>query len=131
MRAPYFPYPLYHGYYAMAGHLLWYWDPRLGRLETKWPQHVLEKLFYMGGQLCVWDDERPEGLACTCYFENIHMTALAFWDRSRDPGMESTSVFWLPGKVQRRRVIAAARKAFPQIFTRFAFEVRLQSLNAA
>ena len=68
--------------------------------------------------------EEIEGEAC---IHIIHgWTVIAFWDRSVDTRNKSNSIFFIPGIRTGEWALAEARKTFPSIFERFAFEVRLK-----
>lgn len=52
-------------------------------------------------------------------------TAIQFWDRSGDSRGNSNSAFLMEGTWAFEEALAKAREAFPNIFKRFKFEIRL------
>lgn len=66
---------------------------------------------------------QPEGIATTVW--RADWSALAFWDRSGDHRHNSRSVFLVHGQWGFEDLVRFAREAFPEIWARFSFEVRL------
>ena len=70
--------------------------------------------------------KQVEGHAGLTYQADLGATVLAFWDRSIDHRGSSWSGFFLPGKISESdAAIDAAKAAFPEIWQRFKFEVRV------
>lgn len=70
--------------------------------------------------------EQVEGQAGLTYQADLDATVLAFWDRSIDHRGGSWSGFFLPGKISDpAAAIEAAKTAFPKIWQRFTFEIKV------
>ena len=74
--------------------------------------------------------KQVEGHAGLTYQADLGVTVLAFWDRSIDHRGGSWSGFFLPGKISEpAEAIEAAKEAFPDIWQRFTFEVKVVFVN--
>jgi hypothetical protein len=74
------------------------------------------------------DRRAPEGLAAIHLARDergTNWTAIAFWDYSVDGRPGSNSVFVFDEAIDFDRGIALAKAAFPTVWARFKFEVRL------
>lgn len=70
--------------------------------------------------------EQVEGEAGLTYWKDLDVTVLAFWDHSIDHRGGSWSGFFLPGKIEDpTAAIAAAKAAFPKIWQRFTFDIKV------
>lgn len=70
--------------------------------------------------------KQVEGHAGLTYQADLGATVLAFWDRSIDHRGSSWSGFFLPGRISEpAEAIEAAKMAFPAIWQRFKFEVKV------
>jgi hypothetical protein len=80
------------------------------------------------GKLCPVETSapygQPEGLALLHDMPS-EWTAIAFWDRSGDSRPNSNSIFLAKGKYGFHQMLSISRDAFPSIWKRFSFEVRL------
>lgn len=65
----------------------------------------------------------PQGLATLTHDKG--WTVLAFWDRSGDDRFGSNSAFLVEGIFTFEEMVEQAQAAFPSIWTRFTFAVRL------
>ena len=73
--------------------------------------------------------KQVEGHAGLTYQADLGVTVLAFWDRSIDHRGSSWSGFFLPGRISESdAAIEAAKTAFPAIWQRFKFEVKVVSV---
>lgn len=68
--------------------------------------------------------EQPEGEGWLSYASGLSF--LDFWDRSVDNRKGSHALFIIPAEMPLEGVIEAARDFFPDIWSRFTFEVRLR-----
>lgn len=68
------------------------------------------------------DGEQVEGIVHRSVING--WTVLSFWDRSADSRFSSSSAFVLEGVHDFAGGLNAARVAFPEIFTRFGFELQ-------
>ena len=74
--------------------------------------------------------EQVEGEAGLTYWKELDCTILAFWDRSVDDRLGSWSGFFLPGKIDDpTTAIETAKAAFPNIWQRFSFDVKIVLVN--
>jgi len=122
--------PLYFGCVDRVGHHLF--DKRLTMLSSTVVGVDGSQLRWMrslDGVLPPQDGLRIDGEA------RLHVlhgwTVIAFWDRSVDSRPNSNSVFFIPGVKPFEVALAMAREAFPSVFARFTFEVRLKGWELA
>ena len=116
--------PLYFGCVEGVGHFL-----HARKLQTlRWGGRI-EWMRRLDGLLPPQDCLEIEGEA------RLHVmhgwTVIAFWDRSIDSRGKSNSVFFVPGVRSWEYALSAARDAFPSVFARFTFEVRLKGAHLA
>lgn len=115
----------YNGCWGETGHYLW---DRTRRKAYSVPAdfpvapHVLDSGFLPPGQ------PQVEGRATLCHVNG--WTVLAFWDRSVDTRGKSNSAFVARGTLDFDAMVAAAKAAFPSVWGRFGFEVRLADVPA-
>jgi hypothetical protein len=88
-----------------------------------WDRGILGALFPR------YQEPVVEGEAHTFYKDG--WTALAFPDRSVDTRPGSWSVFCLPATLDGPTALLLARKAFPEVFARYKFDVVLTDMRAA
>jgi hypothetical protein len=114
-------YPIYWGCQTgRAGHYAWgpgLWV-RLGlpHLHNRWLRNRDGLLPPPGSE--------QQG-RCTLSHPLGDFTCLAFWDRSVDAREGSNSAFVLPGILNFELAAALAREAFPAVFARMNFELKL------
>jgi hypothetical protein len=117
----------YFGCVQTSGHFLWDTSFRtLSARTTPWGNGIDGKLCpgTVDRRLgCVPTEEQEQGRAVLHHRDG--WTALAFWDRSVDERGGSNSVFVARGTFTADEMIAKAREAFPRIWARFGFEVRV------
>lgn len=75
------------------------------------------------GQLAPKLKDQPQGLVKVHYKDD--WTSVSFWDRSGDSRGNSNSNFIMPGLLKPEQVLDRAREAFPHLFRRFNFEIKL------
>jgi len=74
------------------------------------------------------EGERAQGRAALHWVTwDRHVTVLAFWDRSGDPRPGSHSTFVLDGHHAFEEAVRHAEEAFPHLFARYTFQVRLEN----
>jgi hypothetical protein len=73
--------------------------------------------------------EETEGVAAVYHAPGggRQWTILAFWDRTFDHRPGSHSTYLVEGTLSFEEAAAAAREAFPEVWARYAFDVREQS----
>lgn len=118
----------YFGCWRDSGHYLWapgrcsVW----GNHDCPWQDYELDAKLAPGTTLVRGrhrtPHEQPEGIAALHHKDG--WTAIAFWDRSVDRRSGSNSAFILRGTHSFDETLRLARDAFPEIFARFAFEIR-------
>jgi hypothetical protein len=115
---------IYYGCWSQPGHFCWKPDGRWTANQHPSPWDNFYALcpgyvdtYNMGAQ--------AQGEAALHHKEG--WTALAFWDRSVDQRFNCVSVFMMYGTLTGPDAIAAARAAFPTIWARYKFQVRIVS----
>lgn len=107
----------YFGCWRRPGHFLY----RPDGLTTSWPGLRNQELDCI---LCPQDKAQPEGSAALSVRPG-EFTVLSFWDRTGDSRMNSNSNFVMSGEHDFDSAVQTAREAFPEVWERICFEVRL------
>lgn len=74
-------------------------------------------------------DEQVEGLAILHHLDG--WTAVGWWDRSADRRHGSVAVFFVQGMLGASGALAEARAAFPHVFARMAYPIRVLATGPA
>ncbi len=77
------------------------------------------------------DQRAPQVEGVAVVAQRDGWTAISFWDRSADPRPGSNTAFLVDELVSGEDLLARAREAFPAVFARFGFEVRLANVTGA
>lgn len=110
----------YFGCLGGSGHYTWESEQR--RSQEREIDHFLCR--YDGCLPPLVGSEQEEGSAYVVYFKDF--TVLAFWDRSVDGRKNSNSMFLVPGRPDYAELFRACQAAFPGVWKRFPFEVRVK-----
>lgn len=105
--------PLYFGCHRVPGHYLW--APGMRPASSS-------RLDFIDALFC--PQNKQQGIANLVHLNlDGPRTVLAFWDCSVDSRHGSNSAFILPGLLWFDAAVAAARAAFPEVWSRFGFEL--------
>lgn len=105
--------PLYFGCHRVPGHYLW--APGMYRASSY-------KLDFIDTTIC--PPNEPQGVANLVHLNlDGPRTVIAFWDLSVDLRPGSNSAFILPGLLGFAAAVAEVWAAFPEVWSRFGFEV--------
>jgi hypothetical protein len=118
------PAVLYFGCWDRPGHFLF-------QPNGQWPLSHATPFGSFGEQLDrdhYKPEEQTEGVARLTH--DSGWTILAFWDRSVDRRSGCHSTFLAPGTWSAEEMIAGAREAFPSVWARYRFEVRMEVSHA-
>lgn len=117
---------LYFGCWGSVGHFLWTPDGHHAHDAQPWGDKIDACLCSGTPDRCgrVPTSAQSEGAATLHHLGG--WTALAFWDRSVDERGNSNSVFLARAILTEDEILAAARAAYPRIWARFGFQVRIQ-----
>lgn len=111
----------YFGCHGQAGHFLW--GPGMGKIWRE--EHILPLPLHASVLDGGYAPQGPEveGLAL---LHRVHdWTVLAFWDRSVDTRGKCNSVFlFQPNTLTFEQAVEHARVIFPEVYSRFQFQIR-------
>lgn len=110
----------YYGVQREMGHYLYAGNRRFN--ERYLPDDFPVQPYILDGRILPPMLPQEEGRA-----ELIHTrdwTLLSFWDRSFDHRHNSSSTFVIRGALTFEKAIEVAREAYPQVWSRFNFEVK-------
>jgi len=60
-----------------------------------------------------------------CFAQVGNFSIVSFWDRTGDSRPNSNSAFFAEGQHTAEELLSAARERYPEIFSRFNFEINL------
>lgn len=107
-----------------VGHYLWRPGLNGGMLGLSRPMnHWMNRVDGFFAPRTAAFEEEPEGIAAVHLVHGF--TVLAFWDRSSDKRGNSSSTFMVKGLHDFDEMVSIAREAFPSVWERFQFEVKL------
>jgi hypothetical protein len=118
---------IYCGCHEVVGHF--FYEPNMVRLN---PQTYAANYNSLNQLDCGFapQDTQAEGEAwyhsARCENGDTRYNVISFWDRSVDSRPGSHSTFLLLGDRSFDDSLAECRKAFPQVFARFKFEIKFR-----
>lgn len=124
---------VYFGCVGEAGHYYWLRGSGGKPYKARGPREISSSAFYktltpwgtsVDGGLFPVGADLAEGVAHVVHHTD-GWTALGFTDRSVDSRGGSWSVYCIPTVLDGTEALAIAREAFPSIFARYTFDVRL------
>jgi len=114
----------YFGCWSVPGHYL---HMPSGRTSYRDPEGFPCRSTALDSGFLPVGDSQEEGVATLCHLNG--WTILAFWDRSVDSRPGANSAFVIRGEWSFGEARDKAKAAFPSIWQRFKFEVKLREVN--